>query len=359
MTDWIDFKELRKHLIFEHVLRHYGVGLKVTADQHHGFCPLPGHQGKKKSPSFSANLKRGIWQCFGCGQKGNVLDFAVLMERGDPKNGIDVRRVAFQLQERFQIKERFQMTVQKSELTVAAPEGEETKQAGSSTEEEDVRVNVPLDFELKGLDETHPYLFGREFTAETITHFGLGYCSRGLLAKRIAIPLHDSEGNLVGYAGRVVDDASISEDLPKYKFPGSRKRKDVISEFRKSLLLYNANRIWPSIINGHPVTDLVVVEGFAGVWWLSQAGITNVVATMGASCSQGQGELIRLLVEEGGYVWIFTDGDHAGERCAHDIFGYVAPHRAVRWLRLWVGKQPTAFTPQELRNMFPFHDPLK
>src|SRR5256885_1289545 len=84
MTNWIDFKELRKQLDFAKVLRHYGVELKLSGDQHHGFCPLPAHQGKKNSPSFSANIKRGIWQCFGCGEKGNLLDFAVLMERANP-----------------------------------------------------------------------------------------------------------------------------------------------------------------------------------------------------------------------------------------------------------------------------------
>src|ERR1039457_2921850 len=101
MTNWIDIKELRKQLDFEEVLRHYGVALKLTGDQHHGFCPLPSHKGKKNSPSFSANIKRGIWQCFGCGGKGNVLDFAVLMEEGNPKNGADVRRVAKKLIDRF------------------------------------------------------------------------------------------------------------------------------------------------------------------------------------------------------------------------------------------------------------------
>jgi DNA primase len=42
-----------------------------------------------------------------------------------------------------------------------------------------VIVNASLDFELKGLDATHPYLLGRGFTPETIKHFGLGFCSRG------------------------------------------------------------------------------------------------------------------------------------------------------------------------------------
>lgn len=101
MNTWIDFGELRKRLDFAEVLRHYGVEVNLKKEQHHGFCPLPSHEGKRNSQSFSANVKRGIWQCFGCGGKGNVLDFAVLMERGNPKNGAEVRKVAFELWDRF------------------------------------------------------------------------------------------------------------------------------------------------------------------------------------------------------------------------------------------------------------------
>src|SRR6185369_17537698 len=95
------FKQLRQSLSFEAVLRHYGVELKIKGRQHHGFCPLPNHQGKRNSPSFSANLERGIFQCFGCGAKGNVLDFAALMENVNPKDGAALRGVAVKLQERY------------------------------------------------------------------------------------------------------------------------------------------------------------------------------------------------------------------------------------------------------------------
>src|ERR1700730_2768443 len=98
-TNWIDIEELKKQIDFSEVLRHYGVELKLKGDQHHGFCPLPLHKGTKNSASFSANVKRGIWQCFGCGQHGNLLDFAVLMENVKPKDGTVVHSVALKLQE--------------------------------------------------------------------------------------------------------------------------------------------------------------------------------------------------------------------------------------------------------------------
>ncbi len=101
MATWIDFKALRQQLKFAEVLRHYNVEVKERGDQHHGFCPLPNHNGKKNSPSFSANLAKGIFNCFGCGAKGNVIDFAVLMENLNPADGRDVRKAALLLQEKF------------------------------------------------------------------------------------------------------------------------------------------------------------------------------------------------------------------------------------------------------------------
>jgi len=87
MPAWVNFKELRARLSFEKVLEHYGVEVKRKGKQHHGYCPLPNHNGKRNSPSFSADLERGIFQCFGCGAKGNMLDFAALMSNADPKDG--------------------------------------------------------------------------------------------------------------------------------------------------------------------------------------------------------------------------------------------------------------------------------
>src|SRR5271166_4929438 len=101
MATWIDFKALRAKLDFVQVLRHYRVDVKSKGNQHHGYCPLPNHNGKKNSPSFSANLERGIFQCFGCGSKGNVLEFAALMEKIDPKDGSALREVGLNLQKRF------------------------------------------------------------------------------------------------------------------------------------------------------------------------------------------------------------------------------------------------------------------
>jgi DNA primase len=333
MNDWIDFKALRAQLDFEQVLRHYGVEVKRKGKQHHGYCPLPNHNGKKNSPSFSANLDRGIFQCFGCGAKGNVLEFAALMSGVEPKDGTALRKVALELQERLCPELRDSRT--KARQTDSR--NHETPEKLEPESVEPVVINEPLDFELKGLDAGHPYLSGRGFTREAIEHFGLGYCSRGFLKGRVAIPLRDQQAGLVGYAGRVIDDALVTEDNPRYKFPGKRKVEGTVHEFRKTLFVYNGFRIEA------PVDDLMVVEGFTSVWWLSQHGLPHVVATMGADCSERQAELIVSLVRPDGRVWILPDADKAGERHAQSLLLCLSPHRSVRWLKLDEGKQPTDY----------------
>jgi DNA primase len=339
MPTWIDFRALRSKLDFEQVLRHYGVEVRRKGKQHLGYCPLPNHNGKKNSPSFSANLEKGIFQCFGCGAKGNLLEFAVLMEKADPKDGAALHEVAVELQKRF-CPEIGDATAKTEKAATKQPEKIEPKR------ELPVVVNASLDFELKGLDAGHPYLLGRGFTPETIKHFGLGFCSRGYLKNRVVIPLHDASGTFVGYAGRVVDDSLITKDNPRYKFPGERERDGRLYQFRKTLFVYYG--FWVRA----PVDDLPVVEGFPSVWWLVQNGLPDVVSTMGSDCSERQAELIVSLVKPKGRVWIVPDGDKAGERYAQTLLSLISPHRFVRWVKMADGKQPTDLSAEQLRAYF-------
>lgn len=331
---WVNFKELRAKLKFEDVLRHYKVEIKRKGDQHQGFCPLPNHNGSRNSPSFSANLERGIFHCFGCGAKGNVLEFAALMAGANPDDGDALRSVAVQLQQRF-----FPQGASTRKKPIEQPSRAEPKSTP-------VVVNAPLDFELKDLDAGHPYLSGRGFTSETMRFFGVGFCSRGLLKDRIAIPLHNQEGRLLGYAGRVTDDAVATEENPRYRLPSRRERNGTVYEFRKTLFLYNGHRLKTCR------EPLIVVEGFPSVWWLTQNGFVRVAATMGSECSDEQAELILSLVPPDGQVWIMPDGDKAGERFAQSLLVRLSPYRLIRWAKLDEGQQPTDLSKEDLKGCF-------
>jgi hypothetical protein len=206
---------------------------------------------------------------------------------------------------------------------------------------ERVIINEPLDFELKDLDPRHPYFTERGISPKTIKHFGLGYCSRGYLKGRIAIPIHNGAGELIGYAGRAVDAGG-----PKYLFPGRRKHNGVVHDFLKTELLYNAHRI-------EEVQDtIIVVEGFTSAWWPFENGMSNVVALMGWAMSEKQEAILRSRLLPTGSIYFLFDGDKAGNRARKSIPARLKNHFGVSAPPLPAGKQPTDLTLDELEALF-------
>jgi len=334
MGTWVNYKRLREEIAFARVLDDLGVEVTIKGDQAMGFCPLPNHQARseKRSKSFSVNLQRNIFQCFGCQAKGNVLDFWALMNGHDPEDKEQFRTAALSLQSRL---------LDGGSAGAKKSDQDETV-AQEARQDRSVVVNAPLPFELQGLDPSHAYLRKRGLRPETVEHFGLGYCSRGLMAGRVAIPLHDRDGQLIGYAGRLVDDRKIDDDNPKYKLPGPRERDGKAYHLHKSEFVFNGHRF------NQTVDDLVVVEGFFGAMWLHQLGHFNVVALMGASISETQARLLLDVVAVDGTVWVMPDGDQAGEKCALAVFRSVGADRAVRWARLPDAKQPEDLDGEDL-----------
>jgi DNA primase len=354
MRYWIDFKKLREELSFDKVLEQHQVKLHRKGEQATGPCPLPGHTGERKTDSFSANIPKGIFQCFSCHAKGNILDFSVLMAGRNPERGDDLRQTAIELAKRYSIqhvgseqKTRRQDGNGVSHARGSKPAPQRPPQAAPKP----AIVNAPLGFTLRDLDENHPYLLERGFTKETIVHFGLGLCKKGRLTGRVAIPIHDSkDGSLIAYAGRLVDETQISPERPKYLFPGSRFHQNQTYEFKKSLVLYNAHRLKA------PLPNLIVVEGFASVWWLTQCGFPHGVALMGSSMSSEQAEIIRTLVGEKGTVTVLTDGDIPGMRCCDEVRATLGKSLTIHRPSLPIDAQPTDFTREELEKLLKLSD---
>jgi 5S rRNA maturation endonuclease (ribonuclease M5) len=166
------------------------------------------------------------------------------------------------------------------------------------------KPNPPLKFRLDKLERDHPYLTERGLTQETIIDFGVGFCAKGMMAERIAIPIHNPEGNVVAYAGRWPGEPA--EDTPKYKLPQG---------FRKSLELFNIDRA-----SKEPAEmPLIIVEGFFDAMKLHQHGCRKVVALMGSTMSPAQEELIRRHTDRRGHVIVMLDEDEAGRAGREDI----------------------------------------
>lgn len=304
MNEPVDFAAIKQSVPMEWLLDHYGLTphLRRSREGFRGVCPI--HQGHNPT-QFHVSLERNCWVCFGdCQCGGSVLDFVSRMEK------VSLREAAQLIQQWFNI----------SPLSANASSTEHCVPVPSVVHApEKAKSNPPLRFALRGLDAAHPYLAMRSLLPETITAFGLGYCEKGIMSGRIAIPIHNTAGELVAYAGRWP--GTPPDDQPKYLFPRG---------FRKSLELFNYHRA----IAVKPHTPLVVVEGFFDCMKVWQAGFEHVVAIMGSSLSDAQANLIANAVGSSGEVLVMFDEDGAGRAGREKASARLARFVAVRVIEL-------------------------
>lgn len=335
---FVDFRAVKREVSMVQVLERYGLMSRMTrnGDSITGTCPI--HEGKNTT-AFRVSVSKNCWNCFSrCGCGGNVLDFVSKKER------VSLLKAANLLVEWFALKigapKDDDAPASPRQEQVSPPVREKSKPKPEPTKpaEEDPATgdNKPLEFALKNLQQDHPYLTERGLSPETGQTFGLGFCSKGLLKDRIAIPIHNAAGQLVAYAGRWPGKI----DHEKYMFPKG---------FKKSLELFNLHRA----IAEPAQRPLVIVEGFFDCMKLWQYGVRRVVALMGSSLSLGQEELIRRHTNSESHVIVMLDEDEAGQKGREDVarrlarFTFVKIHAFEK-----PGTQPDHLTGEEVQGLF-------
>jgi DNA primase len=303
---FVDFKAVKAAITMEQVLQHYGLleKFKRGTDSLNGPCPI--HKGSNPT-QFRVSLSRNIWNCFSeCKHGGNTLDFIAEME----KTSIHAAAVKaidwFDLDpEAMTAKDAKNAPAENGKPTPFAKPVAQRQAAPVASVAEKSAPNAPLKFRLDKLERSHPYLLEqRGLTPETIVDFGIGFCAKGMMADRIAIPIHNAKGEVVAYAGRFPGEAG--EDTPKYKLPAG---------FRKSQELFNIDRA-----SKEPADmPLVIVEGFFDAMKLHQYGCRKVVALMGSTMSVAQEELIRQHTNSQSHVIVMLDENEAGKAGREDI----------------------------------------
>ena len=308
---WADFSAVKRAVTLEAVLRHYQIpGLRRQGDQLQGCCPI--HRGQRPD-SFRAHLTRNVFQCFACQARGNVLGFVAAMEQ------CSIREAALRLQQWFGV------SVSGVRLYAAA----EDSQKGELVRKEE-GSNLPLCFALTGVETNHPYLAQRGIGPLTATEFGVGfYPGPGLMSGRIVIPIRNSHGQLVAYAGRALDSRP-----PKYKLPAG---------FRKSLELFNLQRALATY--GKTV---ILVEGYFDCMRVHRAGFPSAVALMGSSLSVVQESTLLRHFER---IVLMLDGDSAGHVASQAIAARLTDRCSVQVVRVPDGKQPDQLSSSTIRQL--------
>lgn len=319
-SPYVDFKAVREALKMEQVLDRYGLmhQFKRSGDSLSGPCPI--HKGSNAT-QFRVSISKNIWNCFSeCKHGGNVLDFIAEMEK------TSIHAAAVKAIEWFSLnpdevtghKEYEHQPEQTDEKQdQSAPQKPKAVAKPTSKAEDTSGPNKPLKFRLDKLDQAHPYLAERGLLPETIKEFGIGYCAKGMMTGRIAIPICNAEGAVVAYAGRFAGEAD--KDTEKYKLPPG---------FRKTLEIFNVDRAFREPKD----KALVIVEGYFGCMLMHQHGYKKVIALMGSSMSDVQEKIIREHTDQNSRIVIVFDEDESGRTGREDIavrlskFAYVKTH---------------------------------
>lgn len=336
-NNWVDFKEIKTKVNIKQILARYNLIESFTQKKDELVGPCPIHKGSNRE-QFHTNVVKNNYHCFGnCHGGGNIIDLVSNLEN------VDIRTAALLIQNWFldgpevltrRNREEDRKVKEQPKTAFEKPAKEEESVAANDATQ---KANPPLKFVLKNLNPDHPYLLDRGFEKEVIEAFGIGYCEKGMMAGRIAIPIHNTEGQVVAYAGRWPGDPPEGE--PKYKLPAG---------FHKSLELFNFHRA-KELAREH---GLILVEGFFDCLQVYSAGFQNVVSLLGSKMGREQERLILETVGPSGKVSLMFDEDAAGWACRDEVLDRLASEVYVKIIRLGdEGLQPDSLSKEEIKKL--------
>lgn len=295
------------------------VSLKKRGANLIGVCPFH----KEKTPSFIVSPAKGIFKCFGCGKAGDSVRF--IMEH-----------------EHYSYPEALRYLANKYGIIIEEKEESPEEIVAKNEREKMFNINTfaqqyfsdTMKNEDEGLAVGMSYFRERGFRDAIINKFQLGYClnqrdafiqhaikngyTKELLLKtglasgneermydryqgRVIFPIHNLTGKVIGFGARI-----LSGDKTKAKYLNSPESEI----YNKSQTLYGIYFAKNEISR---LDNCILVEGYADVLSMHQAGIENTVASSGTSLTTEQ---IRLISRYTKNVTILYDGDSAGIHAA-------------------------------------------
>jgi DNA primase len=298
--------------------------IKVTKAgiNHKACCPFH----NEKTPSFFISEPRQTFTCFGCGEKGDVIEFVQKYEHMDFKAAL---RMLFDMS-----------GLPESDWNESREKTKEEKEKDDAKKQAGTALGLAISVYQKELHEdTVPsrkassYLASRGLKKEMIQDWQIGYApelwqfvetrvrgqdehmhtcdmlAAGLIKTsekqpgqsydffrgRITFPIFDIAGHPVGISARIVD---LGE--PKYL-----NSPDTVL-FNKSATLYGLHKAKDGI---RKFKYALLVEGQMDLLLCHQEGFDNAVATSGTSLTE---EHLRILKRYTNNLMLVYDADQAG-----------------------------------------------
>ena len=295
------------------------VELKPRGHEFWGCCPFHG----EKTPSFHIIPATQVWHCFGCGEGGDV--FTYIMKRENLSFPESIRyladRAGIEIKDDSTYKERgtkrtriYDLCAETAEfyhtMLMRGKDGRPREYFKSRGMGGDVCRRYKLGF-APGRNMLVSHLSQAGFTPQEMIDANVAVSrGRGQLADRfydrVMFPIFDEQGHNIAFGGRIMGDGQ-----PKYLNTAET------SVFHKKRNLYGFNWAKEFIVAENTA---IVVEGYTDCIACWEAGIKNVVATLGTALTEHHVKTLTRFAKR--IVYMF-DGDAAGQKAARRAIQFI------------------------------------
>lgn len=324
------------------------VQLKKSGRDYSGLCPFH----NEKTPSFHVSQEKQLFHCFGCGASGNLVQFVMKTENLDFVDAL-------------------KLLADRAGIVIP----EDSDDFGDYNHEKKKKILEMNKYAARFFYDclkdksigknAMEYFLKRHISMKTITVYGLGYApsERDALIKhltskgfnineivegglavshesriydkfrdRVMFPIIDVRGNVIGFGGRIM---SENKESNGFKIPKYLNSPETLV-FDKGKNLFSLN-----LAKNAKSSDIILCEGYMDVISVYQAGIKNIVATLGTAITEPQAKLMMRYASE---ILICYDSDEAGTKAAIraiDIINNVGGRARV--IRLKNAKDPDEY----------------
>ena len=339
-------EEVRRRADIASLIGEY-VTLKKAGRNYLGLCPFH----REKTPSFTVSPDKQMFYCFGCSEGGNVFSFLMKLNHltfpeavrhlaGKVGVVIPERTMSRGEKERYTLAEQIRRV---NELAAGfftrmlqSPAGESAREylRKRGIGESAIRT-FRLGLASEGWRHLHEFLEKKGVSPKLAEQAGLlvpraGEPERGHYDRfrgRVMFPIEDVDGRVIAFGGRV-----MGAGEPKYmNSPES-------AVYTKGNTLYGLARTREAI---REKGFAILVEGYFDLIALWNAGILNVVATLGTALTRAQVDLLRRYTVRVAAVF---DPDEAGRKAlARSLELFLAGNVHARAVILPDGYDPDDF----------------
>lgn len=292
------------------------VSLKKKGQNHWACCPFH----NEKSSSFSVSQAKQIYKCFGCGKAGSAVNFVMEIQKASYPEALKYLANKYNINleyEQYQTDEQQEAQTQRESVLIAMNFAKNHFKNLLKTQPEGISVG-------------QAYFKERGFSPQTVEAFELGYSlplwdnllqtarnqqfadeileQSGLILRneqgkiydrfrgRVMFPILDLAGKTIAFGARSLK----KDEQPKYL------NSPETPVYTKGEMLYGLFQARNEI---RKKDNCYLTEGYTDVISMYQAGIQNVVASLGTSLTEKQIRLIKRFTEN---VTVLYDGDSAG-----------------------------------------------